>query len=341
MAWTCRWGRWRSSTPTTCGSGSRSAPVRRTCSSCSACPTPRRCAGSGSSAGRVPAAIFVKEPSAAAVKRAVALGIAVVAVEPQARWELLYKLVNHAFEHHGDRGDPLLRLRHRPVRPRAIHRRPHPRHDQHRGRGVPRAGVLGVQRRGRRAASPDDSGARRPARTPGVDRPVGHLRRACAPAATSSASPSARSWGCDRGWRPASICRRPMRAAGPVSPERSGCSRDRRRWPTTSRRSCAAARCWRPASCRGWRPRRRRTPCECRNCSVWSGDDVGRRRDRPRAGHHGRRARRADRVRRRRDLGTGRRDCVERQRISGRRPDRVDGRAGIRAAAQDRRRRRR
>jgi DNA-binding PucR family transcriptional regulator len=31
----------------------------------------------------------------------------VVAVEPRARWELLYKLVNHAFEHHGDRGDPL------------------------------------------------------------------------------------------------------------------------------------------------------------------------------------------------------------------------------------------
>jgi DNA-binding PucR family transcriptional regulator len=61
----------------------------------------------GQQAGRVPAAIFVKEPSAAAVKRAVALGIAVVAVEPQARWELLYKLVNHAFEHHGDRGDPL------------------------------------------------------------------------------------------------------------------------------------------------------------------------------------------------------------------------------------------
>ena len=57
--------------------------------------------------GRVPAAIFVKEPTPAAVKRAVALGAAVVAVEPRARWELLYKLVNHAFEHHGDRGDPL------------------------------------------------------------------------------------------------------------------------------------------------------------------------------------------------------------------------------------------
>src|SRR5215467_2865562 len=48
----------------------------------------------GQQAGRIPAAIFVKEPSTAAIKRAVALGIAVVAVEPRARWELLYKLVN-------------------------------------------------------------------------------------------------------------------------------------------------------------------------------------------------------------------------------------------------------
>ena len=55
---------------------------------------------------RAPAAVFVKEPSPAAVKQAVALGTAVVAVEPRARWESLYKLVNHAFEHHGDRGDP-------------------------------------------------------------------------------------------------------------------------------------------------------------------------------------------------------------------------------------------
>ncbi len=59
------------------------------------------------SAGKAPAAIFVKEPSAAAVQHAAALGTAVVSVEPRARWELLYKLVNHAFEHHGDRDDPL------------------------------------------------------------------------------------------------------------------------------------------------------------------------------------------------------------------------------------------
>lgn len=56
--------------------------------------------------GRAPTAIFVKEPSQAAVRRAIALGTAVVAVDPRARWELLYKLVNHAFEHHGDRDDP-------------------------------------------------------------------------------------------------------------------------------------------------------------------------------------------------------------------------------------------
>ncbi|WP_448450615.1 helix-turn-helix domain-containing protein [Mycolicibacterium phlei] len=56
--------------------------------------------------GRIPAAIFVKEPTDEAVRRAVALGTAVVAVDPRARWESLYKLVNHAFEHHGDRDGP-------------------------------------------------------------------------------------------------------------------------------------------------------------------------------------------------------------------------------------------
>jgi len=46
-----------------------------------------------------PAAIFVKEPSEAVVARAVAAGTAVVAVDPKARWERLYRLVNHVFEH--------------------------------------------------------------------------------------------------------------------------------------------------------------------------------------------------------------------------------------------------
>jgi DNA-binding PucR family transcriptional regulator len=65
-------------------------------------------------AGRAPVAIFAKEPSDALVDRAVAIGIAVVAVEPRARWERLYRLVNHVLEHHspsfggpaGDRADP-------------------------------------------------------------------------------------------------------------------------------------------------------------------------------------------------------------------------------------------
>ncbi|MDT5152128.1 MAG: hypothetical protein QOI01_3861, partial [Mycobacterium sp.] len=56
---------------------------------------------------RAPAAIFLKEPSDAVVARAVAAGTAVVAVEPRARWERLYRLVDHVFEHHGDRADPL------------------------------------------------------------------------------------------------------------------------------------------------------------------------------------------------------------------------------------------
>ncbi|HTY33635.1 PucR family transcriptional regulator [Mycobacterium sp.] len=54
-----------------------------------------------------PAAIFVKGPSDALVAAAVAAGSAVVAVEPRARWERLYQLVNHVLEHHRDRGDPV------------------------------------------------------------------------------------------------------------------------------------------------------------------------------------------------------------------------------------------
>ncbi|OBF48593.1 transcriptional regulator [Mycobacterium sp. 852002-50816_SCH5313054-b] len=56
---------------------------------------------------RVPVAIFAKEPSDDLVAAAVVAGAAVVAVEPRARWERLYQLVNHVLEHHGDRGDPV------------------------------------------------------------------------------------------------------------------------------------------------------------------------------------------------------------------------------------------
>lgn len=54
---------------------------------------------------RVPVAIFAKTPSDALVTTAVAAGSAVVAVEPRARWERLYQLVNHVLEHHADPTD--------------------------------------------------------------------------------------------------------------------------------------------------------------------------------------------------------------------------------------------
>ena len=87
------------------GDGARIRPM---CSSCSASPTTRHSAGSKATgpAGQPPVAVFAKEPSDALVARAVATGIAVVAVEPRARWERLYRLVNHVLEHHGDRADP-------------------------------------------------------------------------------------------------------------------------------------------------------------------------------------------------------------------------------------------
>ncbi|MGA8545879.1 MAG: helix-turn-helix domain-containing protein [Mycobacterium sp.] len=59
---------------------------------------------------RAPVAVFAKKPSDALVARAIAAGTAVVAVEPQARWERLYRLVNHVLEHHSpfsnERADP-------------------------------------------------------------------------------------------------------------------------------------------------------------------------------------------------------------------------------------------
>lgn len=55
----------------------------------------------------VPVAVFVKEPSNALVVKAVAAGSAVVAVDPRARWERLYQLVNHVLEHHGDPADAM------------------------------------------------------------------------------------------------------------------------------------------------------------------------------------------------------------------------------------------
>ncbi len=218
-------------------------------------------------AGKVPAAIFVKEPSAAAVKRAVALGIAVVAVEPRARWELLYKLVNHAFEHHGDRGDPLydsgtdlFGLA------QSIADRTHGMISIEDER-LPCAGVLGVQRRGRRIAPAVDPGPRRAARTSGVDRTVGHLRcaarrrrrRACRRATRVGSTPAPCS-------RHPPTCHRCAPPAGVRGDDLAAAGLDatgRRRRGNSARRSGIGG----PHSCRGWPRRRRRIRCGCRSCS--------------------------------------------------------------------------
>ncbi|AQA04073.1 transcriptional regulator [Mycobacterium sp. MS1601] len=51
---------------------------------------------------RAPIAVFIKQPSKQLVAAATAAGTAVVAVDPRARWERLYRLIIHVFDHHGD-----------------------------------------------------------------------------------------------------------------------------------------------------------------------------------------------------------------------------------------------
>lgn len=57
---------------------------------------------------RPPVAVFVKEPAPELVRHAMTHGSAVVAVDPHARWERLYRLVNQFFDHRGDHDDPPL-----------------------------------------------------------------------------------------------------------------------------------------------------------------------------------------------------------------------------------------
>ena len=129
---------------------------------------------------------------------------------------------------------------------------------------------------------------------------------------------------------PAAPRRRPRHRCSPAP---SGCSRARGRWPTTPRRCCAVRRCWRPASCRGWRRRRRRTRCGCRNCSACADDGRRRRRDRARARHRRRRPRRGHRLRCAPTVTVpaGRRAGVERQRFSPRRAGHRARITGVRA----------
>ena len=218
---------------------------------------------------RAPAAIFVKEPSDAVVARAVAAGTAVVAVEPRARWERLYRLVDHVFEHHGDRADPLydsstdlFGLA------QSIADRTH--------------GMVSIED----VAVATCWRTRRPTTRP----------TSCAGCRSSAARDRPSTWRGSAGRASSTPCAprgdvvrvdarpelglRPRRAVGihhvAAGPQarpglrghhlaaggRPAAGRRRRR------RAARARRCWPRGSCRGWRPRRPRTPCGCRSCSA-------------------------------------------------------------------------
>ena len=216
-------------------------------------------------ATRAPTAIFVKEPADAVVARAVAAGTAVVAVEPQARWERLYRIVDHVFEHHGDRADPLydsstdlFGLA------QSIADRTH--------------GMVSIEDEASHvlaySASSDEAdelrrlsilGRAGPPRASAVAGPVGHLRRTARRGPKWCGWTSARNWDCSRAWRSASISPPPTGAGPRRSRAPSGCSRGHGRWPTTPRRCCAVRRCWPRGSWPAWPQHRRRMPCAFSN----------------------------------------------------------------------------
>ena len=286
--------------------------------------------------GRAPAAIFVKDPSPAAVEAGSGarhggggrrtprpLGAALQAGQPRVRAPRRSRR-------------PAVRLRHRPVRVGPVDRRPHPRHDQHRGRPIPCAGVLGVQRRGRRVAPADDPRPRRAARAPGVDRPVGHLRRT---AGQWRGRPRRRAP--ELGLRPrlavgihlpATDARRPPGFAGTIwlqqgsAPLADDVEEVLRGGAVLAARimsRLAAAPSTHTVQVQdllGLRGGRRRRRCH-----------------RPRTGHQRRRPCGVGRVPRRGYGGAGQRDRVERERFSRRRAGGVNRRTRVRAAAEDRR----
>ena len=210
-------------------------------------------------------AIFVKEPSDALVTKAVAAGSAVVAVEPRARWERLYQLVNHVLEHHGDRADPmddsgtdLFGLA------QSLADRIH--------------GMVSIEDAQSHvlaySASNDEADELRRLSILGRAGPPEHLEwigqwgifdalRAGSDVVRVAERP-------ELGLRPRLAigihqppagARRPPVFAGTIWVQQGS-----RPWPTTPRRCCAARRCWPPASCRGWRPGRPRTRGGCSNC---------------------------------------------------------------------------
>ena len=195
------------------------------------------------------------------MNRATAAGTAVVAVEPRARWERLYRLVDHVFEHHGDRagsahdsGTDLFGLA------QSIADRTH--------------GMVSIEDAQSHvlaySASNDEAdelrrlsilGPRGPAGAPGVDRPVRASSTPCGPAVTWSASTSGPNSGCGPAARSASTWPRRGRRRAPAFAGTIWVQQGRGRWPTTPTRCCAARRCWPRGSWRGWRPPRRRMRC--------------------------------------------------------------------------------
>ena len=201
-------------------------------------------------AGRAPVAVFAKKPSDALVARAVAAGTAVVAVEPQARWERLYRLVNHVLEHHGERADPrddsgtdLFGLA------QSLADRIH--------------GMVSIEDEQSHvlaySASNDEADELRRLSILGRAGPPEHLKwigqwgifdalRAGGDVVRVAERP-------ELGLRPrlavGILSPASTRAGRRSSPAPSGCSKALGRWRTTPRRCCAAPRCWPPASCRG------------------------------------------------------------------------------------------
>lgn len=217
-------------------------------------------------ARRIPAAIFVKEPSDAVVARAAAVGTAVVAVDPRARWERLYRLVDHVFEHHGDRADPLydsstdlFGLA------QSIADRTH--------------GMVSIEDVQSHvlaySASNDEADELRRLSILGRAGPPEHLEwigragifdalRATGDVVRVDARP-------ELGLRPRRAVgihhAAPDRGRGPVFAGTIWLQEGARPWPRTPMTYCAAPAFWRPGSSRGWQPRRRRTRFGCRSCS--------------------------------------------------------------------------
>ncbi len=210
-----------------------------------------------------PAAIFVKEPSDAVVDRAVSVGTAVVAVDPKARWERLYRLVNHVFENRradplSESGTDLFALA------QSIADRTH--------------GMVSIEDAQSHvlaySASNDEADELRRLSILGRAGPAEHLQWIAQWGIFDILRAGSEVVRVDE--RPA-LGLRPRLAIGIHRPDApahiswapSGCSRAHARWPTTPRTCCAVRRCWPRGSWPAWRRGRRRICSPCSRCWGW------------------------------------------------------------------------